>query len=411
MIPNFCVFVKLENEYIIYEYESKTFITCERLPYNMNTFFIPKHRLPKNKNEIKKDKNKFLSFIHEESPKYAEQLIKDVLELNDAIGFNYFDNSYKFKNGEIRYRSHGSNVVSFFIRLSKKYYEHFEPVLYEEYTAFNKCNNGGLMYLKNKGKYENCYGYDYKMFYSINMKKMNFFIPVEKGEYKYIDALPESHYKKFGKDGIKSPYMLPVQFGIYHVRITSDDPLIKTKFMFSKNNWYTSYSLCQALKYYEKGKHNICVELIIDDKPNAYVYDDTKLVRGFDVFTRWTNRLIELKRDYPQNKIIKFLASSGWGHLNDLVTEFKTEDEVIELSKTHKVSSTMEDNPDYIVHDFGEKCDESLYYELIDVSKPIYKLPLRLLPFITSYSRCRMASVVDYYKLEEHVIRIQTDGI
>ncbi len=47
----------------------------------------------------------------------------------------------------------------------------------------------------------------------------------------------------------------------------------------------------------------------------ALVYDD--LIDSSDVFHSWYNVLWKLKREFPSNKIIKKLASSAWGELQN----------------------------------------------------------------------------------------------
>jgi hypothetical protein len=413
--PNFTVYSKLINgNYLIYNYDTKEYNVQESLVNGMNSFYVPKPMLPKHKEKVKLGEVAYEEYLRTVLISYSQTLIESRNQLlsstNLKLKFDWFDNTYKLPSGNTFYRTHTTNVVTFFKRLSRGLYEHLEPIYYDEYKAYTKCFNAGLFYLKEKGKYD-CHGYDFKMFYATNMKKLNFFIPMEKGEYKFIETLPQSHYAINGKTHKKHPYMLPIQFGIYHVMITSDDPLIKTKFTFSKHHWYTSYSLCFAMKLQEKNKHNLTIELIIDDKPNAYVYDDTKLIRGFDIFTNWTNRLINLKKEFPKNGLIKALASAGWGHFQDVVHIFKTDEQLIELCKEYNVSDDIDDEPDYLMEDEIRKRDDTTLNKLIDISKPIYKMPLRLLPFITSYSRCRMGNIVDYYGLEEKVIRIHTDGI
>ena len=421
IIPNFIVYTKIhDNNYLHYNYETKEFNISFHLPININSFFLPKSYLKtkeikkiKKIKDIEKRRELHTKYLYNTLPKYAKQLVTDVKDLYKLHGFNYFDNDYKFSNGNIFYRTHATNVVTFFKRYTKKeLYENFEPVYYDEYKYWTKCYNSGLMYLKKKGIYNNCFGYDYKMFYGINMKKLNFHMATEKGEYAIIKEFPKSHYAKHGKANIKNPYMLPIQYGIYHVKIISNDPLLNTKFMFSKYHWYTSYSICQILKYIDKGKHGITLEIVQDGKANAYLYDDTKLVVGFDIFHKWANKLITIKENC-KNSITKMLASSGWGHLQDVKTIYCNQDQFDTICDNgYTISANIDKEPDYFIHNFDMKGEDQIpMYELIDVSKPVYKLPLRLLPFITSYSRCRMASVIDYYNLEEHVIRIHTDGI
>ena len=163
----------------------------------------------------------------------------------------------------------------------------------------------------------------------------------------------------------------------------------------------------------DKDKHDITMEIIQDGEPNAYLYEDSKLVRSYDIFYRWINQLIKMKQD-NKNSLTKMLASSSWGHLNDVKTIYCDDDKFNEINSEYTISTKASENPDYFIYNYDVRGDDDnieMMYELIDLQNPVYKLPLRLLPFITSYSRCRMASVIDFYKLESNVIRIHTDGV
>ena len=87
------------------------------------------------------------------------------------------------------------------------------------------------------------------------------------------------------------------------------------------------------------------------------------------------------------------------------------EKQLIKLQKDKKsVSNKYNENTDYIIHDM-KGLDNDTWYELIDCNKPVYKLPFRLLSFITSFSRIKMGKLINKHDCFNDVIRIQTDSI
>ena len=342
-------------------------------------------------------------YMNTELISYSEQLIIDVDDLLNSktmkLNFDYFDNKYKI-NDKVFYRTHKNNTRTFMKMLlkdskTKEYkYKDYDDVYFDEYKWFSLCYNGGLTYLKKEGKYYDTYGYDFKMSYPTDMASIAFQMPTKRGEEKTLKELPPIKF---------------VSFGIYRVKITSDNEKFKKTFMFSKNNGYTSESLKYALRMSKK--FDINIELIHDGKPNAYIYDRKCLVSGNKLFGNWYYRLCDMKKEMPKNGIVKLLSSSAWGHCNELRTIFKTEEEVSEMLEQGITISSDMDGVDYEVIKFKEKEDGSITYELLDTKKPVYELPFRLLPFITSFSRVKMGNLINKYDLYDKLIRIQTDSM
>jgi hypothetical protein len=46
-----------------------------------------------------------------------------------------------------------------------------EPIYYEEYKSCTPCYNAGMFCLKDKGRYYDCHGYDFKLFYAREFPK------------------------------------------------------------------------------------------------------------------------------------------------------------------------------------------------------------------------------------------------
>ena len=406
MVNNFIIWVELQNEYLTYNYETKQFGESITIPTKINSFYLPKsYEIKKKDRSDDMTPENYIKFLKSQIISYSEHLIKDVKEILDfdllKINFDYFAQG-KMKNKDVQlYRSHYNNVRRFLKQLLKdkdtnKYkYEHFDDVYYSEYNWFKQCYNAGLIYLKEKDtKYFNTFGYDFKMSYPTDMASIGFQIPTKKGKEIIIKEFPTN--------------LKYIKYGIYRVRIESDDEKFKQVFMFSDNNSYTHYSLKFALKMSKK--FNINIKLIHDGSPNAYVYERTDLISGNKLFGNWYYRLVDMKGCLPSNGIVKLLSSSAWGHINQLKTITKNTNELKTFMEEGNTIGTEQADSDYVIVNWTPKRDTVLY-ELVKRDKPVYDMPIRLLPFITSFSRSKMGNLIDKYNLFDKVIRIQTDSI
>ena len=81
--------------------------------------------------------------------------------------------------------------------------------------------------------------------------------------------------------------------GIYRVDIQCSDNNFKKIFAFSKSNTYVDIYLKFALKHQKQ--FDVKIELIIDDEPNAYLYDVDSIINTRPIFDNWFNKLNELK--------------------------------------------------------------------------------------------------------------------
>ena len=192
-----------------------------------------------------------------------------------------------------------------------------------------------------------------------------------------------------------------IKCGYYKVKITCDNDDFRKIFAFSQQHVYTHLSIKQAMMY--KKMFNVSIELVQNGKPNAYIYDDSCLISSSDIFDKWYDTLMQLKKLYPKNQLVKHLMSSVWGHLSRTNKLTKTYEQIIEeglnIGRTAKAEYLIEDR-----HIYPDK----EYYVLVHRENP-YKFPLRLKSFITAYGRNRISQVV---LLDiDNVIRIQTDGI
>ena len=90
-----------------------------------------------------------------------------------------------------------------------------------------------------------------------------------------------------------------LQYGIYKVKITCNDPNFRKLFAFSPKHHYTHYSLQYA--YEQSERFNIQFELITDCDHNALVYNT--LVESTKIFKSWFNYLITIKQKFPKNTL------------------------------------------------------------------------------------------------------------
>lgn len=351
----------------------------------------------KTRKEMNITTEEFEKTLYDELKNYAYKLVEDVKEFKNATcllaKFDYFDNSYIMENGQPYYRTHTNNIKTFLKRYMKKKgeykYKDFDDVELYEYVWYKKCSNCGLYYVK-PGTHYNVYGYDYKMSYPADMANSKFQIPKKRGIETTYDELPEK-----------------LEYGIYRIKISSDNENFKKIFKFNPEHYYTHYSLNFALDC--EIDYDIKFELINDGKPNALIYNE--LISGSDLFGCWYHRLDELKKEMPKNGILKLLASSAWGHIQEFETLFVRENELIRMiEEGKKINTTYDNTNDYIIINM-EEIHGTMRYELFDTKKKVYELPLRLLPFITSFSRSKVANMVLKHNLLDDLIRIQTDGL
>lgn len=252
-------------------------------------------------------------------------------------------------------------------------------ILREEYTYMDNCFNGGLQYFDKsiKGKVTKSFGYDYSSFYPTNLTKIK--IPINKGKEEFLETLPKK-----------------LSYGYYRCNVTCDDANIIKVLSFSKNNTYTHFDIKWIRTLKKKYNFNIQINLIHDDKPNAYIYNSEDLLEGRAIFGHWYNKLMKLKKKYPKNRLIKHLLSSLWGTLCSRNIKYVPVDQ-------------MDD------HEFGLDQIKGLvmkstgdYYKIEPEDRYRHSIA-RLKAFLLSYSRCIIGkTVIDNI---DDLIRVQTDGV
>ena len=170
-------------------------------------------------------------------------------------------------------------------------------------------------------------------------------------------------------------------------------------FAFSKDDHYTHYSLNFVLLYNKQFGGEIQMEILSDQ---ALIYND--LIDSSDIFYSWYNVLWKLKKEFPTNKIIKKLASSAWGELQNKKNIWKTEEAIID----EKLDISFDYDAEYHIEEIRIKStgDE---YRLVNLKSNIYEYQFRLKSFLTDFGRVKIALIA--LQNIDNVVRIQTDSI
>jgi hypothetical protein len=277
-------------------------------------------------------------------------------------------------------------VFKFYTAKNKHLYVNSQPIDEIEYRWIDKTYNGGLMYCDKQIDPIQTYSYDWNFYYARLLGTKGLCIPKDKGYETILDELPE---------------ISDLQLGFYHVRISSDNPDSKKIFAFNYDeNIYNYYDLVFVMK--NKDKYNFKIDLVQDNKPNAYLYDD--YFETTELFESWYNKLFYLKKKYPHNQLVKQLGSSLWGVLSQYNSVNVDYNEYKKNKDKYK---------DYDVHDIKEygdpeSSDWKKYYVLIDSKNP-YKYNLRLKSWLNSYARMNTAKIA--MTDIKNVVRIHTDSV
>jgi hypothetical protein len=294
------------------------------------------------------------------------------LQHNDIFTFDY-----------LRCKTDNDAVKRYF-HITKQGNNTSEPINATESKWFERCYNAMLLYCE-PGEYKDVYSYDFSFNYPTCLASRDFWFPISSGY--------EITLKKIAEKSSN------IQVGFYHVKITCDNENFRKLFAFSKNHVYDH----QALRFANdrKEKYSVNIELIQDGQPNHYQYKKNVFVKGNDVFYLWFNKLVELRKAFPDNKLIKHLASSLWGSLSKKYLHYKTEQEIID--EQIDIGETYD-----IVDEQVDKQGNHITYILIELNK-LYASNYRLKPFITSFARCKTAKFAE--QDVNNVVRVHTDCV
>jgi hypothetical protein len=353
-------------------YNGVSIATEPFLPIHCNAFYLTKGYTADDKSLIQ-----YYSDI-----KVASEELKASYELK---GFDYLKEKPYKDEDKTFYRTHQSNIVSIFRMKANPIWKDWEAIDITEAKWYKMSANGPLQYCQ-PGEY-NAFGYDFNIYY-----------PRLMGDKRFSDLqIPTTGGTEYTLTDLTS-----IKYGFYRVKLTCNDPNISKIFSFSKDNVYTHYSLNFAYELIKKHNFNIDIELIQDGEPNAYLYQETSLITSNSLFNNWFACILNIKKKYPKNILVKMLSSSVWGHLSQKNTITVSGDKIDDYD------IDVGDDAKYKIMDIIIKEDNSEYYKLLNTQEP-YKLQIRLKPFLTSYGRNKTARVA--LRMIDSVIRIHTDGI
>jgi hypothetical protein len=307
--------------------------------------------------------------------------------------FDYFQHSKKY-DGNIFINTNESNIIRFFKYYSSKFNteDKFDAITWKEYNWFEKTYNAGLLRCID-GECE-CLGYDHQMYYpnllasniTIEGIKKQFYFPTKKGRETHVTSLNR------------------LQYGLYCVKISSDNTDFPFIFQLNNNNVYTHYDIIFCKKY--QLKYNIHIELLTDIEHNSLIFDT--VLDGKEVFGIWLDRIKELKAEFPKNGLVKLLSSSIWGYLSKINKRHYND---VELNEHPEIKADYYDDETLTHLCLNEKDakDGTVDYLLINKSNP-YTKKYRLKSFLLSFGRIQLAEIGISIGVNK-IVRINTDNI
>jgi hypothetical protein len=131
-----------------------------------------------------------------------------------------------------------------------------------------------------------------------------------------------------------------------------------------------------------------------------------------DIFKNHIDKLLLIKKKYPENKLVKHMLKSLWGYLCSYDKKYFLDDELEKLDISYW--NDFESNSEYkIVDEQYYYVDDNLITKFIAVkdTKPYRYNFARMKPFITSYGRDYIARLIMKENILHKIVRIQTDGL
>ena len=229
-MSEFCVFIydKITKLYYVYYHHLELYLETPETPNNCDNFEYS--RLTKKTITAKSTEGITIKNLLVEYANNNYEWRNDLLNSKKLIKpYDHFA-SFQKSDGTKFINTNESNILRFFNGYSSKIYtnDKFEKIEWKEYEFFEKENLASLMRCIS-GKY-NCLGYDFKMAYpnylssrvKINGVRQIFHFPIKVGVRYKLKSL---------KDKLK--------YGLYRVKIQSDNKDFQFIFNFSPDNVYT----------------------------------------------------------------------------------------------------------------------------------------------------------------------------
>lgn len=273
-----------------------------------------------------------------------------------------------------------------------------EPIYYYEYEIFanvwGQYSMGEPNNRKN-GVFKNYYHYDVSSCFPYILKeKVN--VPLKAGKKRHSDI-------KYFQQNLVSEKLA---YGFYKCKITKDEGNKYNKFIRATNEWYTNIDLYLIYDIMKFGSNETEIKgkiELIDEEYNFMQVNQNETISGKILFGQFIDRTYKLKRENPNNKLIKMLLARI--HSAFIETDKKPRTFDIEGSNEY-----IEDfKPTEIIVNVKAKENKSIILS-ID-TRHIYKSNFaRMKNWLYSYQRKYMWDKIKPY-LKTHDIRdLMTDG-
>jgi hypothetical protein len=205
-------------------------------------------------------------------------------------------------------------------------------------------------------------------------------------------------------------------YGYYMLKIQSEEPLIQSLFKFSTDNTYCHYSLINLqviLQYLLQDKKKKIDKLVsIEICGDAYIYDNDDLIDCNKIFGNWFDNVSKLKKDLPNNFLVKNLSTKLWGYLSQYNRIYVEEDDIDNYDKALYYRFSQKEKFDYLCIGIENPTKENSKYVLVDVNNAYKHNGIaRIKSFLIASVRLYMTRIIIDNDLVDNVIRLCTDGI
>lgn len=250
-----------------------------------------------------------------------------------------------------------------------------DDILDDEAEWIEKASCGAIIFAEHyKGE---GYKYDVTSEYPYLMSKQTSLYPVSRGTFKQITN------EEFNK--------LFLTYGLYRCVIKNTS---KKQFRENFNNIYTHFDIRRAK---EKGYD---VKLIIDDKPNALLYERSKCLNGNIIFRQYVDFLFPLK----QNKVkgAKMILNILWGLLcKKNVLKLKAcQGTLLEVYADNKIQK---------ITPIGDIENENYSVKVCKYGVKFENNFARISPFLLAKGRYMISKLIEPY--ENMIVRSHTDSM
>lgn len=264
--------------------------------------------------------------------------------------------------------TYAKTALKRFDELTKHIY--VEPILQNEAEILIKSISGAVVYAE-KGYEGPAYKYDFNSMYGSILCKKEFLIPIKEGQFISISKLPSI-----------------LKYGMYHCDIEFVE---KSLFKFNRDKWYTHIDIYTA-RYLK-----LNIKLIIDDKPNGYIYERDCLLNSHFIFEKFVMEFFNLKKKGVEGS--KNIGNCLWGALCQKTV----------YPKKLKLTDEYNFPQDSTITSINPLSNDMLVIEYYYNRKIFETHYARVGPFLLAKGREKIIKAAQPYY--SHVKRIHTDSI